>query len=109
MSVAVIGVQNIRFTVLDDGSRLIDAESADQIRFGHRTAVDRGDHRAARNLVDLDPHAECVSHRRGAVIGDIKVQSAVAIDISQRHRHAACVGKQSGLGRDLAETAFAVV
>ena len=109
MATAVIAVQNVRFTILYDNSGLIDTESTDQIRCGYRAAVDRCDHRSARNLIDLDAHAECVSHRRGAVIGDIKVQIPVAIDISQRHRHAACVRGQASLSRDLAEAAFAVV
>src|SRR5437867_2338609 len=109
MSTAVIAVQNVRFTVLYDNSGLIDSESTDQIRCGHRTAIDHRDRRSALNLVDLDPHAECVSHGRGAVIGDIEVQVSVAIYISQRHRHAAGFRAQPGLLGCLVKMASAIV
>ena len=109
MATAVIGVQNVGFAVLYNRSRLVDGEPTDQIRCGHRAAIDRCDHRSARDLFDLDPHAESVPHRRGAVIRHIKVQIAVTIDISQRHRHAAGVGGQAGRSGDLAEAAFAVI
>ena len=58
MSAAIIEVEDVGFTVLDDSSRLIDGESTRQIRLGHRSAVDHGNHWFSFNLLDLDPHAD---------------------------------------------------
>ena len=88
--------ENVRFAVFQDAATIVETEPTGQVRRRSRAAVH------GEELVNAvgDPDAETdvghVAHGVGAVVDDVEIEQAVAVNIGQGHRHAAALADQSG-------------
>ena len=71
----------------------------------HLVAVLRLEHLSS---VDIQHVQAGAAHRRRAIVGDIEVERPIAVDVRQRHRHAAELADQSRIS-DLLEMALPIV
>ena len=80
----VVAIQSVGLAVLHDLAALASREAANQIWLRHRTALILQDHRAARLIVDAEAGVWFVTHGHTAIISNVNIESAIAIDIGQR-------------------------
>ena len=104
---ALVAIEYIRFPQLLDAALGAHNEPVCQVRPGCRPAI-----KAVQHHLAVDPFEGCVCighvhQRRCAVVGDIEIQTAIAIDVAHRQRHASPSGIETQ--RRFGEMPFAVI
>src|SRR5438067_4553167 len=103
---AIVAEEQIRFAVLKQFALRIDAESADEIRFGGGPAFVGEDGRFAADGFDADAGLRIIADGIDAIVDDVKIERSVAIDIGQGERGASSARIEWG---QLSKMAAAIV
>ena len=89
MAMPIIVVEDIRFTRLVRSARCIESEAVSHFGIGQADAIYFGEHWTSADPGDGEAGLRLIEEGLGPVIGDIKIEKSVAIDIGECHGGAA--------------------